>query len=227
MRRFERILDEEKNGRRTIADAIDVLHIHANFGEQDRAIIRVDSLPLLSAYQNVAQVHAVFDNLPRDVTYFVWLPSASKFKARRDAGAGYDIFSIFELGGATIHFDGTVLFSDDRRFRAVEVVPEALPYDLTDLEWRILHRTIQYMGIEDRVYRSYWEGLAMHLREGLPDRRSLDFSRLVGLDVPLLKQIKGYIEDNDTPARTPSPETIAVTLKKCGMRIPAARSRRV
>jgi hypothetical protein len=225
MRRSERILDEEKNARRTIADAIDVLHKHASFGEQDHAIIRVDALPSPS-YQNVAQVHAVFENLPRDVTYFVWLPSASKFKARRDGRPGHEIFAIFELGGATIHSDGTVLLTDHRRLRAVEVVPELLPDDLTDLEWRILHRTIQYMGIGDRVYRSYWEGLDTHLQEGLPDQRGLDFSRLAGLDVPLLKQIQGYIEDNDTPARTPSPETIAVTLKKCGMRIPASRFRR-
>jgi hypothetical protein len=225
MRRSERILDEEKNARRTIADAINVLHKHASFGEQNHAIIRVDALPLPS-YQNVAQVHAVFENLPRDVTYFVWLPSASKFKARRDGRPGHEIFAIFELGGATIHSDGTVLLTDHRRLRAVEVVPELLPDDLTDLEWRILHRTIQYMGIGDRVYRSYWEGLDTHLQEGLPDQRGLDFSRLAGLDVPLLKQIQGYIEDNDTPARTPSPETIAVTLKKCGMRIPASRFRR-
>ena len=225
MRRSGRVLDENKNGRRTIADAIDVLCKHANFGQQDQAIIRVDALPLPS-YQAVAQVHAVFENLARDVTYFVWLPSASKCKAQRDGRSEYEMFAIFDLDAAVINSDGTVLLSDHRRLRAVEVVPEFLPYELTDLEWRILHHTIQYMGIEDRVYRSHWEGLDTHLQEGLPVSRGLDFSRLVGLDVPFLKQIQGYIADKDDPsARMPSPETIAATLKKCGMRIPASRPR--
>jgi hypothetical protein len=225
MRRSERLLDNEKYARRTIADAIGVLHKRASFGERDYALIRVDLLPLPSC-ERIAQVHVVYESLVRDVTYFVWLPSASKFKALRDGNSELEIFDIFELDGGTIEFDGSVFLSDGIRLRAVEVVPEVLPYELSDLEWRILHHTICFMKVEDRVLRSRWEGLSARFQKRLPAQLVIDFSRLIGLNVPLLKQIRGYISDKDSPARIPSAEKIAATLKKCGMRIPPSRPRR-
>jgi hypothetical protein len=81
-------------------------------------------------------------------------------------------------------------------------------------------------GVEERVYRSYWEGLDVRFQTGLPDRRSLDFSRLAGLNAPLLKQIKGYISDDKSVKTVPSEEKIATTLKNCGLRLPQPRPRK-
>jgi hypothetical protein len=81
MRRVERLLDEEKDKRRTIADAVEVLCKHGHFREHDHAIVRVDPFQLPSR-ELIAQVHAVFDSPDGDSSYLVWLPSSGKFKGR-------------------------------------------------------------------------------------------------------------------------------------------------
>jgi hypothetical protein len=161
-----------------------------------------------------------------DSTYFVWLPSAGKFKGRREGLPELEVRDIFQLSGAVIRLDGSVILQNGTLLRAVEVIPALLPSELSELDWYILHKTIAFMKAELRIYRSYWEGLDVRFQTGLPDCRSLDFSRLAGLDTPLLKQIKGYISDDKLVTRVPSEEKIASTLKKCGMRVPQPRPRK-
>jgi hypothetical protein len=142
---FRETLDEGKNKRRTVADAVEVLCKHGNFRECDHAIIRVDPLPLPSC-EPIAQVHAVFDGLIDNLTYFVWLPSSGKCKGRRERLPGLEVLDIFELSGGIIHFDGSVMLQNGTLFRAVEVIPALLPHELSDLDWCILHKTIAFMG---------------------------------------------------------------------------------
>jgi hypothetical protein len=225
MWRFDRLLDEEKDKRRTIADAVEVLCKHGNFRERDHAIIRVDPLQLPSS-ESIALVHAAFDSFVDNLTYFVWLPSSGKCKGRREGLWGLEVLDIFELSGGIIHFDGSVMLQNGTLLRAVEVIPALLPLELSDLDWCILHKTIAFMEIENCVYRSHWEGLDRYFQTGLPDCRSLDFGRLAGIKVPLLKQIRGYISEDKSVKTVPSEEKIAATLKKCGMRVPPPRPRK-
>jgi hypothetical protein len=96
-----------------------------------------------------------------------------------------------------------------------------LPYELTDLEWRILERTIKCMKIEDAVVRTLGEELAPEVQATLPEIRRIDFQRLKGFEVPPLKVVQDFIIKEGI--ERVSLEKISVTLSKCGMRTAARR----
>lgn len=78
----------------------------------------------------------------------------------------------------------------------VEVIPTHLSYHPSQLEERILRHVISLTKAH-YCYRSVCEGLPDHLQEMVPDLRALDYSRVRMIQAPLLKAIRGYIEDHD------------------------------
>jgi hypothetical protein len=88
---------------------------------------------------------------------------------------------------------------------------------VTDLDWCIVHHTIEFIGAEQECYK-------YPIRFERP-RDALDCSALPALRdrIPLLKQIQGYIADREAALKDLSEQQIANTLRKFGMRIPASR----
>lgn len=158
------------------------------------------------------------------MTYLVWLPICSRFKAIYINQRAIRKSSIFDLNDATVDFNGNVRLTDGTCLRGVEVIPASLPYELSDLERRILWCTIQFMKIEDRVVRTLGEELKPELRQGLPTIRRLDFQRLKGFVLPPLESIRSFILEHEPGLRSVSLEKISSTLSKCGMR-PVVRRR--
>lgn len=88
------------------------------------------------------------------------------------------------------------------------------------------------IGAEDRCYRSLRSGVPEAHQEALPDHRFLDFSTFLPtggwppLKIPLLKQIKGELNDR-YPGKPPSEQKISDALAKVGLRSPERRPRSV
>jgi hypothetical protein len=212
MPHYKSLKPDERTKRRSIADAIDLLH---DEGARS-ARIQVDALQLAS--QDVVGLIAVFaKNAVAGSTSFVTLPTCEIFCARRDGSQELEEFDIFRLEGAIVDGRGTVELADGTRLRAVEVVPALLPYNVTDLDWRILHCTIARMNAEQECY-TYPIRFA--------DRRdALDCSTLRNLSgrIPLLKEIQGDIADEEPALKDLSEQKIADTLCKFGIRLPRPR----
>jgi hypothetical protein len=135
-----------------------------------------------------------------------------------------ETFEISRLAGAQICLDGSVLLVDGTPIRAVEVTPALLPYELSELDNKILRYLIALQNA-DYCYRSIHEGLPEDLQEMVPDIRALDYDRVRMIRAPLLKVIRGYICEKDPSLRV-SNQKIADALAKCGVRIPRHRRRR-
>lgn len=188
--------DDQPVARTTIADAIDVLQVNTRFGDSDNATIRVGGIRLPSG-QAAGLVCVTFKGQSGSEAFIVRLRSANYFQAFEQGVQGKRVFEIELLDGATVDGRGNTVLSNGRRIRAVEVIPELLPYELTDLDLRIVHLTISMIGAEDRCYRSLRSGVPEAHQEALPDHRFLDFSTFLPTGgwpppkIPLLKQIKG------------------------------------
>jgi hypothetical protein len=98
-----------------------------------------------------------------------------------------------------------------------------LPYEPSEVDERILRHVIALTRAE-RCYRSIREDLSVHLQDTVPDIRVLDFSRVRTIRAPLLKVIRGYIEDHDPGLRV-SNQKIADALAMFGIRVPRQRRR--
>lgn len=215
MPRYEELQSDERTKRRSIADAINLLPSDGAW----RGQIRVGGLQLPS--QDVVGLIAVYaENAAADTILIVTLPSAKQFRARPEGSQELGTFDIFRLDGAIVDGRGTVELVDRTRVRAVEVVPALLPYNVTDLDWLILHHTIALMKAEQECY-TYPICFA--------DRRdALDCSTLRNLSgrIPLLKQIQGDIADQEPALKDLSEQKIADTLCKFGIRTPRRRRTR-
>ncbi|MGY4334513.1 hypothetical protein ACVWWG_008930 [Bradyrhizobium sp. LB7.2] len=215
MLRFESLQDDKREDRRSMADAINLLQPDGTW----KGEIQVRGLNLLS--EEIVGLVAVFvENAAAQTTSIVTLPSAKQFRARRYESQEFEEFDIFRLDRAT--FDGScnVGLVDGTRLRAVEVIPALLPYNVTDLDWCILHHTIAMMKAEQECY-------TYPIRFAQPSD-ALDCSRLPSLTgrVPLLKQIHWYIADREPALKDLSEQKIADALCKFGMRIPRPRRTR-
>jgi hypothetical protein len=131
------------------------------------------------------------------------------------------------LDQAIVDFNGVVTLLDGRRLRAVEIIPAQMPYDLSELDFKIIHTTLSMIeGAENRCYRDIRDSLPESSREALPSLHLLDFSQLTegpgrpALAVPLLKQIRARFEGT-----LPSEQKISDALEKAGIRIPECRHR--
>jgi hypothetical protein len=213
----------------TIADAINILETEANFKSHDRATVRLQPIQLPSAA--VVWLVSVVFNGPADTAGFVVaLRTANAFQAVDMASSHKRMFEIELLEDATIDGSGTVFLINGEQVRAVEVVPALLPYELSDLDEKIIHLTISMIeGAENRCYRDLRNDLPAAERGGILSLRFLDFSKLTegsdrpALKVPYLKVIRGRFEETYPREVSPVEQKIADALEKVGMRVPRHR----
>ncbi|WP_439364430.1 hypothetical protein ACNJYD_32585 [Bradyrhizobium sp. DASA03005] len=211
-------LELEPEKRRSIADALDVLHRSATFDGGHTVKLRIGSLRLPS--QDIVGLPAVVaESAVGETTFIVSLPACKKVRARRHGRDDLEEFDIFQLDGATVCGSGIVELVDGRRLRAVEVVPVLLPYNVTDLDWRILHHTIAMMKAEQECYTyPMQEGCTYSIHFAQPSD-ALDCSKLPALrgKVPPRKEILRYIAKQDPALKPPSRQKIDDTLHKFGI----------
>ncbi|UPJ74512.1 hypothetical protein [Bradyrhizobium sp. 187] len=166
---YEWLQPGERNKRRSIADATDLLPSDgARKGE-----IRVVGLQLRSR-EVVGQVAVFAKNAVAGSISIVTLPTCKKCRGRREGSQEVEEFDIFRLDGAIVDGSGTVELVDGTRLRAVELVP-ALPWSAS------MHRnrmSLQELAVdllfdtlgEDRYNRSPQEyerlaSLIPHIKE--------------------------------------------------------------
>jgi hypothetical protein len=224
MSEFQRLFEEDRNSRRTIADAIEVLRQARDFKSNDRAEIRIGSLRL-SPRDVVGLVDVWFKAPVGDKISIVSLPTSAQFRAIRRGASQRDCFEIFRLDGAVVDADANVLLKEGGTLSAVEAIPTLLLNQPTELDWRIVRLTVSMIGAENDCYRSLRTGVPQPQQDMVPDLRFLDCSKVYGLDVPPLKEIAYYIAKNDRALRKLSHQKIADALRKFGMRVPKPRPR--
>ncbi|WP_424629722.1 hypothetical protein [Bradyrhizobium sp. SYSU BS000235] len=209
--------------RTTIAEAIDLL-------ESDSATIQIEFIRLPSG-RTAGLVCVIFEGQSGSKPFVVRLRSANYFQAFEQQSLEKQTFQIELLDGAKVDGRGTTFLRDGRWVRAVEVIPEPLPYELSDLDLRIIQLTISMMDAEDRCYRSLRSGVPEAHQASVPDLRFLDFSTLLPtngrppLPIPLLKQIKAEYSNRYPGEKTPSEQKISDALAKAGLRSPERRPR--
>jgi len=217
MRRYQRLADEKTNKRRSIADVVAALEDRADFSKTDRARVRVGQ---------VGVVLTLFEPPSSEVGYAVALPTSTQFLGRSPNSSTLERFDIARLDGAIFDGAGNVRLADGVALRAVEVIPNRLPSELDELDWRLAHLVIRLTDTEARCYRSVRDGLPPELQERVPDLRFIDWSKLRGLPHRLRKVMTSLIRERDLTFRDVSDQTIADRLFKLGIRIPKARPRK-
>ena len=213
-----RLREDCRTNRRTVADAREVIREQLGSDYTGAAHFRITPFNLPSG-EWTALVDIVFPELG----YCVSLPSSSRFKARRETSQSREEFEILRLAGAEICPDGSVRLAESLHLRAVEVIPTVLPYELSKTEERILAHVIVSTK-RFHCFRWVRDDLPPHLRDQVPDLCALDYSRLHTIPPRLLKQITAHIKEHD-PDFAASPQKIADTLAKCGIRVPVRRPR--
>ena len=217
--KYHSLASDDRIRRRTIADAIEVLHSIPDFTEQSRASVQVDPLPLASG-EIVGLVKVQCNGPLPEVICVVQMPTSSRFRAVRKGSSHQESFDIFRLDGAAVDGAGNVKLADDARLRAVELIPVHLPLEPTELEWRIVHHAIAFIDAEEHCYRRLRDDVPAEFREMVPDVRVLDCNKLSGLDIPSLEAIAAYIAERDRTLRRLSLQKIADALRQFGMRVP-------
>jgi hypothetical protein len=193
--------------RRTLADAIDVLHNDASFEGGDRAEIRLGPMRLPSG-DIVSLVGIFFESAVHQKTFIVWLPTAVSFRAILQDDSIIARFDIGRLEEATFDETGNVELREGTLMRDVEIIPSRLPYKLSGLDCVIISLTISKIGAQDKCSYST-EGLFSEHPDDDPYIGFIDCRKLAGLRVPGLKVIKGYIEDREPRLATLSAEKIS------------------
>ncbi|WP_324970887.1 hypothetical protein [Methyloceanibacter sp.] len=105
--------------------------------------------------------------------------------------------------------------SEGTRLQAVDIIPAALPWKLTELQKRFVYWAIKFIGAEADCYRYGPPG---------PDLDWLDYGALRALRVPKLEAIAHYVASNEPDLKV-SRQTLANALAVCGMRLPSRRPR--
>jgi len=141
-------LSDGKSYLLSIADAIAALSDEAGFQSGDQARILCGDLRLPSG-ETVTLTGLLFERGNRHV-YTVWLRSSKTCHARYWSEPLN--FDTIELADALVDGDGNVTLIDGRVIRTVQITPAKLPYQITDLDWRIVHQTISSAKAEDRCY---------------------------------------------------------------------------
>jgi hypothetical protein len=247
-------LEEHRRAkRRTVADALEVVHEKLGVYETTRAEIKIHHLQLPSG-ECTALVAVLFPDLGCHVS----LPTSARFRGFSERSSQNQLFEISRLDRAKVDSDGSVRLVDGTSLRAVEVIPSHLPYELSKLEKLILWYVI-LLTRSLYCFRSIHEDLPEQLQQQVSGFH-LDWSRVRTIRVPALKVIKGFIEDHhrqhdvlgladpagqahqarnrhleshaDAPGdRNPqlkvSSQKIADTLAKCGVRVAIRRPRTV
>jgi len=198
--------------RRTVADAIEVLHKDAGFEGDDRAQIRVGRMRLPSG-DIVSLTGVLFESAVHRKTFIVWLPTAVRFRAILQDQPVIDQFDIGRLEEASLDEAGNVELHDGTSMRAVEIIPARLPYNISGLDCIIISLTISAIDAQDQCSYSS-EGLFSEHPDDDPCIGFVDCSKLAGLPIPELKVIKGFIEDRAPGLGSLSEQKISDTLRK-------------
>jgi hypothetical protein len=232
---YERLAEDTKSSRRTIADAVDVLCSQAGFAWRDHATIHVGQMRLPST-ETVGLIQILFST-PQKI-FIVALPASTKLQATGDQDTSPKTFDVMRLHHATVDVDGVIHLPDGIKLKAAEVRPHRLPLNPTALDWRIVHATVKALNAEKRCYRRPTDRLPKRLRRLRPFprprllRRSLqnflflDCSALPGLRVPALKELAYRLREVDPFLKAASDQKIASALRTFGIRIPRPRPRR-
>lgn len=207
----------------SVADAIATLSDEAGFQSGDQARITCGDLTLPSG-ETVTLTGLFFERGNRHV-YTVWLRSSKTCRARyRSELIDFDTT---ELADAIVDSDINATLIDGRVIRAVQIASAKLPYETTDLDWRIVHQTISSAKAEDRCYALPAGFDAPDLVATARELNLLNYSALRDLDnVPFLKVIQGDLLKHNPNSKVVSEQKISDTLSKFGIRHKRARPRR-
>lgn len=218
MKEHERLAEPDRHLRRTAMDALEVLRKEVGFQDDDQAEFHVGLMELLSD-DKVGVVDIKFERPTRKTVCCVSLPTSTHFVAKMERQTFFRRFEITRLDHARIDGRGHVRLSDGGKLRALEIEPERLPVKPSDLDWRIVHRTLELVGAT-HCYRNLREDFPPEQRDMVPDLFFLDVSRLSGITLPPLRDITRYITDG---YKKVSGQQIANSLRKFGIRHPQAR----
>jgi hypothetical protein len=227
MLQYERLKEEERPQRLTVAHAIDALE-SVGFAADDTAEIRIGGLRLPSG-EVTGLISAFFSSLIHDKTFIVSLATSGNFQAKHQASSEFAQFDIFELDKALFSGAGDVVLANGTKLRAVEVLPTQLPYDFSDLERRIVQFTISMMDATDRCYRYFGNGLPLKYQKIAPYLRALDCETFnergnrPKLKIPPLKVILGNFLDANPDVESLSRQKISDALSKIGLHQPTRR----
>jgi hypothetical protein len=210
--------EDSRAKRRTLADALEVIREELGVDEMPGAEIRVCPLPLPSGEATAAVVL-----MCPDLDCYVSLPASWWFTAFPERSSRRRRFEISHLDKAKVGPTGSVVLTDGRSIRGVEMVPTHMPYELSWVEKRILWNVVQ-LTASHGCYRNLREDLPQHLQPGVPDLWVLDYGLLHTIPGRPLKVIKAYIKKHDPELRV-SNQKIADALAKCGVRVPRRRPR--
>jgi hypothetical protein len=218
VRSFERLAEDARTRRRTVADAIETAHQYLgrdfHFGR-----IEIKTSPIeLPSGRRTALVDVIFHGLG----YIVSLPTSARFKARSSTHSTYEEFDISALNGAEVSSDGSVNLADSLRVRAVEILPTYLHFEPSELDHRILRHLIAQTN-SYYCFRPLHYGLPEYLWDEITELRLLDYSRVLTIQAFSLKEMQGYLEDRGIRVTT---QKIADTLGIFGIR-QSRRRRRV
>jgi hypothetical protein len=211
MSTYERLAEEDRLLRRTLADALEVLCKRAGFYSSHQATIAVGGLRLPSG-QVVGLTQLLFRTSAK--TYVVSLPTAVKFQAIAAEASRVETFDVFRLDGAIVESDGLVHLADGTQLRAVKVIPAPLPLQPQDLDWRIVHATVKAIGAEKHCYRRLTDAFSEEF---------VDCAKLRDLSPPSRKKLIYLIAKVDPELGKVSGQKIADTLWMFGIRRPVRR----
>jgi len=220
---YVRVRDDQRHRRRTIRDAIEVLCEYAGFREDDQAIIRIGLLRIPSG-DIVGLLDIVF-YAQVDIAFIVSLPTSTTFRGKQLGSSTYDELDTIQLNAATLDSSGDVLLTDGTRLRAVEVVPAKLPYEISELEKRLVDHVIAMLGAEDLCYRHPGASVFPELAKLARERKLIDCSTLSGLTIPALKRIHWDFMQHNSDVESLSMQTLSNALSKYGMHRPIRRPR--
>jgi hypothetical protein len=171
----------------------------------------------LPSGEKVGLVDIRFDSPHRKTVCCV--PVATHFTAIPDGFPVSRRFQIARLAKARIDGGSHIQLDDGGQLRALEIEPACLPIKPSNLDWRIVHLTLELVGARD-CYRSLREDFPSDQRDMIPDLHFLDLARLSVLALPPLQDITRFIGGRYKKA---SGQQIANSLRKFGMRRPPAR----
>lgn len=196
------------NGRssmRSVADALEALrNAECLLGD---SVVEIRTRPLPSRSSEAPSIVLVVCRTSGlRHTWGVALPTSWVFKGRRVGQEATESFEISLLDRARVDKDGIVTLSDGTCLQAVNVIPAVLPWELTQLEKRIVYWTIKFIGPELYAQQD-------------PDLEGLNYGWLRDLDVPKLDAIVRFIEQEE-PELGVCRQTVANALGRSGMRAP-------
>ena len=193
---------------RSIADAIERLRLEGRLSDHSLAQIRTGPFRLPGG-EITSIVLIIGEPRNGEPSCGVALPSSDFFTGRSVGGVS-ERLEISRLDRAWIDNNGRVKLSDGMCLHAVNVVPTPLPWELTELQKRIVYWTIKFIGAEAKCYL---------YGPPTPHLEWLDYGRLHKLKLLKLEAIAQYVAEND-PQLDASRQTVANALSASGMRRP-------